>query len=111
MLKIALVVLGIIIVLVAALVVWLSHGPIVFTAPLTSRLIAVAVRDEAAQNLRCKLRFTGQDKPYSVTEIHLSRELARALGASLPSGFTDEPCAAWRRVQGNRPYRGRPPCE
>ena len=97
-LKIALIVVGIIIVLVAALVIRLSRGPIVFTASVTSKLTAIAVRDEAARSLRCTLRFTGQDKPYTVTEIHLPRELAQALGASPPSGFADEPYVAGPKV-------------
>ncbi len=102
MLKIVLIVVGIVVgivvVFVAALVIRLSRGPIVFTAPVTSKLTAIAVRDEGARSLRCTLRFTGKDKPYSVTEIHMPRELAQVLGASPPSGFTDEPYVAGPKV-------------
>jgi hypothetical protein len=102
MLKIVLIVVGIvvgiIVVLAAALVIRLSRGPIVFTSKVTSTLTAIAVRDEGAGSLRCTLRFTGHDKPYSVTEIHMPRELAQALGASPPSGFNDEPYVAGPKV-------------
>ena len=102
MLKIVLIVggiiIGIVVVLAVALVIRLSRGPIVFTAPVTSKLTATAVRDEGARSLRCTLRFTGKDKPYSVTEIHLPRELAQALGASPPTGFTDEPYVVGPKV-------------
>jgi hypothetical protein len=102
MLKIVLIVggifLGVVVVVVAALVIRLSRGPIVFTGPVTSKLTATAMRDDDARSIRCTLRFTGRDKPYSVTEIHLPRELAQALGASPPSGFTDEPYVAGPKV-------------
>ena len=102
MLKIVLIIVGILVVIViilaAALVIRLSRGPIVFTSPVTSNLTATVVRDEDAHSLRCTLRFTGQDKPYSVTEIHLPREMVQALGASPPSGFTDEPYVAGPKV-------------
>lgn len=97
-LKIVLIGAGLVVLLVAALVIRLSRGPIVFTAPVTSQLTAVAVRDESARSLRCTLRFTGEDKPYKVTEIHLPRELAQALGASPPNGFTAEPYVAGPKV-------------
>jgi hypothetical protein len=102
MLKIVLIIVGIIvgivIVLAAILVIRLSRGPIVFTSRMTSNLTATAVRDEVAHGLSCTLRFTGQDKPYSVTEIHLPRELVQALGASPPNGFTDAPYVAGPKV-------------
>ena len=102
MLKIVLIfggiIIGIVVVLAVALLIRLSRGPIVFTASVTSKLTATALRDEGAHSLRCTLRFTGKDKPYSVTEIHLPRELAQALGASPPTGFTDEPYVAGPKV-------------
>lgn len=97
-LKILLIGVGLVILLVVALVIRLSRGPIVFTAPVISKLTAVALRDEGAHILRCTLRFTGQDKPHNVTEIQLPRELVQALGASPPSGFTDEPYVAGPKV-------------
>jgi hypothetical protein len=90
-LTVALVAVGLGVLFVAALVIRLSRGPIVFTASVTSKLTAVALRDENARNLRCTLRYTGQDKPHTLTDIQLPRELAQALGASPPSGFTAEP--------------------
>lgn len=102
MLKIILIVggigIGIVVILIAALVIRLLRGPIVFTAPVISKLTAMAVRDEGTRSLRCTLRFTGQDKPYNLTEIHLPRELAQALGAFPPSGFTEEPYVAGPKV-------------
>ena len=97
-LKIALIAVSLVVLLVVALVIRLSRGPIIFTSAVASKLTAVAQRDESAHSLRCTLRFTGQDKPYSVTEIHLPRELAQALGASPPSGFTDAPYVAGPKV-------------
>jgi hypothetical protein len=98
LLKIALIFVSLVVLLVVVIVIRLSRGPIVFTAPVTSQLTAVALRDESAHSVRCTLRFTGQDKPYNVTEIELPRELAQALGASPPSGFTDEPYVAGPKV-------------
>jgi hypothetical protein len=92
------VVIGIVLLLVALLFIRLSRGPIVFAGPVTSKLTAVAVRDEGTRTLRCTLRFTGKDKPYSVTEIHLPRELAQVMGISPPNGFTDEPYVAGPKV-------------
>lgn len=102
MIKIVLIVggiiIGIVVVLAVALLIRLSRGPIVFATPETSKLTATAVSDEGTSSLRCTLRFTGKDKPYSVTEIHLPRELAQALGASPPTGFTDQPYVAGPKV-------------
>ena len=92
------VVVGIVLLLAVALVVRLSRGPIVFTSKATSALTVSAVRDQSAGSLRCTLRFTGRDKPHSVTEIHMPRELAQALGASPPTGFADEPYVAGPKV-------------
>jgi len=92
------VVIGIVLLLVTLLVIRLLMGPIVFAGQVTSTLTAAAVRDEGTRGLRCKLQFTGKAKRYSVTEIHLPRELAQALGASPPSGFTDEPYIAGPKV-------------
>ena len=97
-LTIALIAAGLFVLLLVALVICLLLGPIVFTAPVTENLTAVAVRDENARSLQCTLRFTGPDKAWTLTEIHLPRELAQALGASPPTGFAYEPFVAGPKV-------------
>jgi hypothetical protein len=97
-LKIALIIVGLFLVAIAAFVVWFIRHPIVFTAPITTKLIATASRDDAGHAIRCTLRFTGSDKPHTVTEIKMPREWVQALGASPPSGFTEQPLVAEKKT-------------
>jgi hypothetical protein len=95
---IALIAAGLFVLLLAALVYRLSRGPIVFSTTSTSSFTVLAVRDESASSLRCMLRLSGQDAPYALTEMQVSRELAQALGASPPNGFVEEPLVAGPKV-------------
>jgi len=44
---------------------------------------------EPRHALECKLRLAGSDLPRTLTEIWISRELAKALGTTAPSNFTE----------------------
>jgi hypothetical protein len=90
MLKIALIVAGFFALAIVAFIFWFARHPIVFTAPVTTKLTASASRDEGAHVIRCTLRFTGSSRPHTVTEIKMLRESAEALGATPPSGFTEQ---------------------
>jgi hypothetical protein len=94
MLKIALIIAGLFVVAVVAFVIWFARHPIVFRAIITTKLTVTASRDEAGHAIRCTLRLTGSDKLHTVTEIKMPREWVQALGASPPSGFTEQPLLA-----------------
>lgn len=51
---------------------------------------AITARDNSAHAIQCRLRLTGSDHPRTLTEIWISRELSKALGASAPSNFTEK---------------------
>jgi hypothetical protein len=98
MLKIGLLIVGLLVVAIVAIVIWFARHPIVFTGPVTTKLLVTASRDEAGHTIRCILRFTGSDKPHTVTEIEMPKEWAQALGVSTPSGFTEQPLAAEKKT-------------
>lgn len=65
---------------------------------MTIKVAGSAVRDEATSIVRCTVRMTGGTAMQAVTEIEVPRELAAVLGASPPSGFTEEPYVAGPKV-------------
>jgi hypothetical protein len=98
MLKIALIIVGFFLVAIVAFVIWFARHPIVFTAPVKTKLSVTASRDEGGRAIQCTLRFTGSDKPHAVTEIKMPREWVQVLGASPPSGFAEQPLVAEKKT-------------
>lgn len=49
-----------------------------------------AVPDEASHSIRVLMTLTGTQKPHSITEISMPRDLAQSLSVSAPKGFTEQ---------------------
>jgi len=51
---------------------------------------ASVVPDEPSSSLKVMMTLAGTDKPHSVTQISMPRDLARVLGVRPPSGFSEQ---------------------